>query len=60
MICRRVDVSVPAPTDASDIEFNNLAMYEVSYMWFSAVACLWCIVVGVIISLFKPQVISLL
>ncbi len=39
-------------------EFTNLAIYEVSYMYYSAVACLWCIVVGVIISIYKPQVSS--
>ncbi len=37
-------------------EFSNLAIYEVSYMWYSAVACLWCSVVGVIVSIYKPQV----
>eukprot|EP00092_Neocalanus_flemingeri_P020321 GFUD01022011.1.p1 GENE.GFUD01022011.1~~GFUD01022011.1.p1 ORF type:complete len:631 (-),score=155.00 GFUD01022011.1:122-2014(-) len=34
--------------------FTHLELYEVSYMWFSAVAWAWCVVVGIILSLFKP------
>merc|ERR1712059_189368 len=34
--------------------FTHLELYEVSYMWFSAVACLWCVIVGAIISLIRP------
>merc|ERR1719402_590238 len=34
--------------------FLHLELYEVSYMYFSAVACLWCVVVGAIISLIRP------
>jgi len=34
--------------------FNHLELYEVSYMWFSAVAWAWCVVVGLILSLYKP------
>jgi len=40
--------------------FTHLQLYEVSYMWFSAVACVWCVVVGLVISLFKPTDIKLL
>lgn len=35
--------------------FTHLELYEVSYMWFSAVACLWCVVVGSLVSLVRPQ-----
>merc|ERR1719322_168628 len=34
--------------------FLHLELYEVSYMYFSAVACLWCVLVGAIISLIRP------
>jgi len=34
--------------------FLHLELYEVSYMYFSAVACLWCVVVGATISLIRP------
>jgi len=34
--------------------FLHLELYEVSYIYFSAVACLWCVVVGAIISLIRP------
>jgi len=45
-----------ATTPATPSEsFNHLPLYEVSYMWFSAVACMWCLVVGVLVSLIRPQ-----
>jgi len=31
--------------------FNHLELYEVSYIWFSAIAWLWCVVVGLLVSL---------
>ena len=31
--------------------FTHLELYEISYIWFSAIAWLWCIVVGIIVSL---------
>jgi len=34
--------------------FNHLELYEVSYMWFSAIAWAWCVVVGLLLSLYKP------
>jgi len=34
--------------------FTHLELYEVSYMWFSAVAWAWCVAVGLIFSLAKP------
>ena len=36
------------------VPFTHLELYEVSYMWFSAVAWTWCVAVGIIISLIKP------
>ena len=47
--------TVPEHKEPSS-DFLHLPLYEVSYMWFSAVACIWCVVVGAILSLFKPQV----
>jgi len=35
--------------------FQHLPLYEVSYMWFSAIACMWCVVVGIVVSLIKPE-----
>ena len=32
---------------------GHLALHQVSYMWFSAVACLWCVVVGSLVSLVR-------
>jgi len=34
--------------------FLHLELYEVSYMYFSAVACVWCVVVGALVSLVRP------
>jgi len=34
--------------------FTHLELYEVSYMWFSCIACLWAVVVGALISLIRP------
>jgi len=34
--------------------FTHLELYEVSYMWFSAVAWAWCMVVGLLFSIIKP------
>ena len=34
--------------------FTHLELYEVSYIWYSAIAWLWCVVVGIIISAFRP------
>ena len=31
--------------------FTHLELYEISYIWFSAIAWLWCIVVGLLVSL---------
>merc|ERR1711915_671045 len=37
--------------------FQHLALYEVSYIWFSAIACVWCLVVGCAVSLStQPQI----
>ena len=32
---------------------SHLPLHQVSYMWFSAVACLWCVVVGSLVSLVR-------
>lgn len=37
------------------IPFTHLVVYEISYMWFSAIACMFCFAVGAAISLaYKP------
>ena len=42
--------STTPPSDFTYCEgFNNLPLYGVSYMWFSAIACMICIVVGIIV-----------
>ena len=35
--------------------FNHLGLYDLSYMWFSPVSCLFCIVVGCLVSLYRPR-----
>ena len=36
--------------------FTHLKIYEISYVWNSAIACMFCFVVGAIVSLlYKPQ-----
>merc|ERR1719495_2680702 len=32
--------------------FNHLKIYETSYMWFSAIPCLLCIAVGILVTIF--------
>jgi len=50
-----LNYTTPAPVGPSE-SFTHLPLYEVSYMWFSAIACIWCIVVGIIVSLLsKPK-----
>lgn len=44
----------PPTTQCEDSGFPMLQLYEVSYMWYSAIACIWCIVVGCIFSLINP------
>ena len=34
--------------------FNHLELYDISYIWYSAIAWAWCLVVGLIISAVKP------
>ena len=37
-------------------EFPHVPIYEVSYMWYAAIPCLWTIVVGTLVSFMsKPQ-----
>ena len=37
-------------------EFPHVEIYEVSYMWYAAIPCIWTIVVGTLVSfLTKPQ-----
>ena len=41
------NTTVPEPTVAFE-PFQHLELYEVSYIWFSAVAWAWCMVVGLL------------
>jgi len=47
------NTTVPEPSTPFE-PFTHLELYEVSYIWYSAIAWLWCVVVGVIVSAFKP------
>ncbi len=39
-----------------EFSFNHLVLYEISYMWNAAIACMFCFVVGAAVSLiYKPQ-----
>ena len=44
-----------AALTSSQSSFNHLGLYDVSYMWFSPVSCLLCIVIGCLVSLYKPR-----
>jgi len=48
------NITTSATTACEDSGFPMLQLYQVSYMWYSAIACIWCIVVGSLISLYKP------
>merc|ERR1711976_384706 len=42
--------------DTEPYEFPHVPIYEVSYMWYAAIPCLWTIVVGTLVSFMsKPQ-----
>jgi len=41
--------------DPDEYVFPHVDIYNVSYMWFSAIPCMWTIVVGSLVSLYKPQ-----
>ena len=45
-----LNYTTPAPAPPSET-FLHLPLYEVSYMWFSAIACMWVVVVGALVSL---------
>jgi len=47
------NTTVPEPTVAFE-PFQHLELYEVSYIWFSAVAWAWCMVVGLLCSAIRP------
>ena len=50
------DTTTLAPDMASDeYVFPHVDIYNVSYMWFSAIPTMWCLVVGSLVSLYKPQ-----
>jgi len=41
--------SVIPPEPCTDC-FNHLEIYETSYMWFSAIPCLMCVAIGIVVS----------
>ena len=47
-------ITAAALTDKQS-SFTHLGLYDVSYMWFSPVSCLMCVLVGCIVSLFRPR-----
>jgi hypothetical protein len=40
------------PTAEQD--FPHLPIYDISYIWFSAIACMWTFLVGAVLSLINP------
>ena len=44
-----------AAQTASQSSFTHLGLYDVSYMWFSPVSCLMCVLVGCLVSLYRPR-----
>ena len=44
-----------AAQTASQSSFTHLGLYDVSYMWFSPVSCLMCLLVGCLVSLYRPR-----
>merc|ERR1719312_1718052 len=48
------NTTVPEPSTPFE-PFTHLELYEVSYIWYSAIAWAWCVIVGVLISLTKPE-----
>ena len=35
-------------------DFPHLPIYDISYIWFSAIACMWTFLVGALLSLMSP------
>ena len=52
--CPEVWFNTTQPTEFTNStessSFNHLPIYEVSYMWFSAIPCLWTVFVGSLLS----------
>ena len=46
--------SAEATVEPDDSWWLHLSLYEISYMWFPAIGCIWCLTVGSLISLYKP------
>ena len=44
-----IEAIPPPANETSHDGFNHLPIYEVSYMWFSAIACMICVTVGIIV-----------
>jgi len=49
------DTTTLAPDTTDEYVFPHVDIYNVSYMWFSAIPTMWCLVVGSLVSLYKPQ-----
>eukprot|EP00095_Tigriopus_kingsejongensis_P004642 maker-scaffold29_size597861-snap-gene-0.10 protein:Tk04642 transcript:maker-scaffold29_size597861-snap-gene-0.10-mRNA-1 annotation:"hypothetical protein DAPPUDRAFT_330864" len=50
------DPFTTTPVPEAESGFAHLVVYEISYMWFSAIACNTCIIVGIVVSLLTtPQ-----
>ena len=39
---------------AAQQDFPHLPIYDISYIWFSAIACMWTFLVGAVLSLISP------
>jgi len=52
----KISVFEKPPEEPTTNTFDHLKIYEVSYMWFSAIPCMMCITIGIIVSFIsKPQ-----
>ena len=51
-------LNIPADEGHTDFDssgFLHFSLYDISYIWFGPFSCILCFVVGVFVSLFKPQ-----
>ena len=53
--CPAAWLNYTAPQQSVEQEFPHLAIYDISYIWFSALACMMTLLVGATISLARPK-----
>ena len=52
--CPQAWLNYTQPATVEQQDFPHLAVYDISYIWFSAMACMWTLLVGSILSLPSP------